>query len=382
MVNPSTMRLGIASILVGLVGAWGVRTMMDDEEPVAEKAPPQAALVPLAATDLPEGRTIRRGDIGFVEMTQNEMIERGWQTNLVMTGVEDIVGRQLKKRIALHSPFLTTDLYLEDEGPRYRVRDGYRAAQVTVHPAHGGHVDEGATVDVYFTSDKKDGKRGEISIPKKTIKVVSAVPVLHVFRPQLNALQNAVGYKEKDPTFTLEVEPTIAENINVLTDHGRFSMVERPEGDVALPTESTEAPKGFLDLLGIEEPEPQYPPPTWVTEYYRGGSKGALQFPVNYAPPPQDPDQVAQGDNPPASGPNGAARGPQPTPAARPPAGAQPQIPYRPDAQPDEALPRPPEQTPTPATPTPAVDAPPQAADPFVDDPKVDDAESDEVFPR
>lgn len=31
-VNPSTMRLGIASILVGLVGAYGVRVMMEEEE--------------------------------------------------------------------------------------------------------------------------------------------------------------------------------------------------------------------------------------------------------------------------------------------------------------------------------------------------------------
>ncbi len=394
MVNPSTMRLGIASILIGLVGAWGVRTMMDEEEPVAEKAPPQAANWPVATMDLPEGRVIRRGDVGFVSLTQTEMVERGWQTQLVMANVEDIIGRQLRKRLSLHSPFLTTDLFLDGDGPRYKVRDGYRAAQVTVPTSFGGHVGPGATVDLSFTSEEKEGKGDKPSIPVKTIRVAAAVQVLDVLRPSPNyGMPTMVGQRGRssgpapDPTFTLEVEPEIAMNINTLRSHGQFSMVERPAGDLPLPTEmprhteNSEGPADLLTLLGIEEPEPETGPAIWTTEYVRGGGKSALQFPVSYAPPPpQDPDQVAQGGNPP-----GAARGPQPTPAGPPPAGSQPPIPYRAGAPTDEAFPRPPVQTPTPA-----VDAsgtPLKAADPFVDDPQADDpqvdaAPSDEVFPR
>jgi hypothetical protein len=66
------MRLGIASILIGLVGAYGVRLVMEDEAPPPE-VKEKILAVPLANQDLPVGRILRRGDIAIYPMTKEKM---------------------------------------------------------------------------------------------------------------------------------------------------------------------------------------------------------------------------------------------------------------------------------------------------------------------
>ena len=126
-VNPSTMRLGIASILVGLVGACGRRQ--------------SAHCLPTATASLHKGRKIRRGDIGFVPMTKKEMKEKNWDLSKVMLNEDQIIGRTIKAAIPIHDPFFLTSLELDDFEPALEVREGYRAAQVRVSKAAGGHAD-------------------------------------------------------------------------------------------------------------------------------------------------------------------------------------------------------------------------------------------------
>lgn len=395
-VNPSTMRLGIASILIGLVGAYGVRVMMDEEEAPPPAAEAEKALVPLASQDLPAGRTLRRGDISFYPMDADEMKERSYPLELVMMEPSQIVGRRLRKPLRQGDPFLTTEVYLEGQGPTYELKAGYRAIPIQVSVLHGGSADASDVVDVFFTSASRryNERTGERAIPQKTIAVLDAVEILEVHRPQVTALQAVVGYRAKDPTFLLQVLPDQAAKVTALKGHGHFSMMIRPPNDLSLP-QGERQPYTLEGLLGLNvEKEPPRRPPYWTTEYVRRGSFSARHFPVRIVPPQQPPGAEAQGDQAADASPldrrSPAARRPSPQrpggqgsrplldPGDSPPPSARsPQVPYRssgagaptPAGAPAAASPDPaPRPQPQPATsrPTPAGDD--EATNPFADD--------------
>jgi hypothetical protein len=102
----------------------------------------------------------------------------------------------------------------------------------------------------------------------------------------LNALQQAVGYVETDPAFTLAVKAEDAPKVYALQAHGVFALMERAADD---PTTASEA-KGYSleDLLGLEDPPQQAPTHSmWTTEYALGGRMTGKQFPVRLPSPEQ-----------------------------------------------------------------------------------------------
>ena len=354
-VNPSTMRLGIASILVGLVGAYGVRVMMEEEEVAAVTTEPKKAFVPTASADLPAGRTLRKADIQFRPMTQDEMIQEGWQLSSVIMDEGFIIDRLSKRSIRAGQPFLTTDVWLDGESPEIPPKAGMRAVPLRVANDRGGsQATTSDKVDLFFTSTFKKAENGRQAIPEKTILLAEGVNVLHVEYPQLSEIQWAVGYKEKAPIFTLEVEPGVAGKIQTVQPHGDFSLLVRASDDPK-GRNGADGEYSLEDILGIEEPVQPQVPPHWTTTYVKGtGGSYQRHFPIPHQPAPQP---VAQRQ--PAPKKQVEEVMPEPTPAERQPA-RTPRIPYRPD----EPTVRPPAQTPTPAR-------DPAPSDPFSDDGEV-----------
>lgn len=291
-VNPSTMRLGIASILIGLVGAYGVRLVMEeDEAPPAEVK--KIHKVPLANQDLPVGRVLRKGDMSIHEMTMEQMKQKGMPLDLVMMAPEEIIGRRLRKPLQLGEPFLTNAVWLQDVGPEYELKPGYRAVAVTVSLARGAYAEANDVVDVFFTSTPRpaDEKIGRRAIPETTIRVAEAITILEVTRPDSTALQAMARQHGSSATFLLQVLPDLVSTFQALHGHGEFSFLLRPDNDESLAKNSGSKGTSLEDILGLEEEVPPPQQPIWVTEYYRGGSRSGQQFPI---PPQYTPEQIAE----------------------------------------------------------------------------------------
>ena len=366
--NPSTMRLGIASILVGLVGAYGVRHMMEEEVVPVEETKEKVFQVPLASGNLPAGRVIRKGDIGFSPMTRKTIDERGWQLTELMMNERQIIGRELKRPLAAGSPFLTSEVHLDGDGSEYTVTPGMRAVQVRISEDRGGgQAYRGDTVDLFFTSTPQAAVHGKPAIPEKTLQVTEAVQILDVDYPKLAEIHWAVGYKAKSPIFTLEVDPDTAGKITTLKDYGDFAVLVR-SSDEPSGRSKGDGEYTVLGLLGIDEPVPPQQPPVWQVEKYGGRSRSVQYFPLPQPTPDQLAAQQPQNFAPrqPVQDVLPDAPAPSPTPAAQP-KNSEPQVPFRPSPSPSVVAP-------TPATPSFDPPLPPASPgngkqDPFKDDP-------------
>lgn len=293
--NPSTMRLGIASILVGLVGAYLVREMLPGEEPQEEAKELDTSAVPFASADLLAGRIIKRGDIIFKQMDADQLKEdakaQGYKMEEVMMEEEFIIGREVKEDISALEPFLTSKVHLEGKLPPLPLQPGKSAVPIPI-PEESGRPDRGSFVDVLFTTTPAPAQNGLLAIPEKTIPVAQRARVLDVDVREMSALQYAVGYNSKAPIVTLEVDPQIARNIFALRNHGQFSLIARPEKDVPGMGMGSEA-VDLMELLGIEPPPPQ-PQPRYLTqEIWRRGNRQVKPWPLPPLPPQQPQNQVA-----------------------------------------------------------------------------------------
>ena len=74
--SPSTLIVGIFAVCLGLLAVYGVKKYMTAPEPPVVEAPKVETLrIPLAASDLPKGRTIAEGDVMTVPMTREQAIQ-------------------------------------------------------------------------------------------------------------------------------------------------------------------------------------------------------------------------------------------------------------------------------------------------------------------
>lgn len=297
-VNASTMRLGIAAILVGLVAAYAVRVMLQKEDEV-EAEPPAPKTVPLASADLPIGRALKLGDIGIVKMTQQEMKDKGWPMQWVMMSPDQIIGRRLKRELRRGDPFLTTDLFLQgDEGDSWHslLKPGFRAVHIQVPDTRGGYVKPGTTVDVVFRTHPEPGTDSVPPIPERIVTLAEAVAVLHVVK-----MESRSNRGPGEAIVTLAVNPEQANTIHVMEAHGDFSLLVRPPGEVIVSgSKSLKYREGepFWKLLGFEfpepvpplpEPEPEPQPIIFNVEYVKGGRRSMAPFQIS----PQEANSYA-----------------------------------------------------------------------------------------
>jgi Flp pilus assembly protein CpaB len=261
--------------------------MMEEEAPPPDPKPVKR-VVPRATGNLPVNRVIKMGDVGLYEMTEAEIAKEGWSENLMMAEAKQIIGRRVKRPIHQGQPFLITDVFLEGDKNSIAPKPGYRAVTLSVPMTEGGNAEPGDTVDLYFTSIyRKPEEPGQLAIPTKTIKLVDSVEILDVWRPQLNALQQAVGYVQTHPSFTLQVKVDDAPKVTILRPFGAFSLYKRAPDDVAQTGEVAQGDT-LEELLGITAPEPEYPTHGIVsTEYYRAGGYSRKDFPVRLPTPEQ-----------------------------------------------------------------------------------------------
>jgi len=125
--SPATIRVTFLAVLVGLGGAYGVRSYLAAKPQPKKEA--ETITVPLAAMDIPAGRTVRLGDIALTPMTRAQLRKISPKTGYVMMDPQQIIGRTLRTPLKRGAPFLTTNMYPEGLGPDVvsMLEPGYRA---------------------------------------------------------------------------------------------------------------------------------------------------------------------------------------------------------------------------------------------------------------
>lgn len=288
----TTLSILILAILLGLAAAYGIRNFMRPAQVVKER-PPEMVNLPMAAVDLPEGRTLVLGDMILMPTKLTDLKDSGWSRE-VLRNSGQILGRTLKKKLAQGEPFRPTDFYLQGQGPDYLsdLPEGYRAVSVTVPLANGGYALPGQHVDVVFRSTPVEGDETTPAIPDTTITLAENLKVLAAERARppsgtagggsggIDLRNSGAAQQAIVPTIILAATPKQANALQAVTGRGQISLISRPEGEASFGVRP--AATSLEDILGLEPPlAPVLPPPPFVTTIYRGTSASANAFDVS-----------------------------------------------------------------------------------------------------
>lgn len=274
------------AIFSGLLGAYGLRAvLLGDPEP--PQPPPAMITVPLAASDLPAGRTVALGDIGMHSMTREQMAKAGLATSSVMLSPEQIIGRTLRESVSKDKPFLTTSMYLEGLGQNITelLDPDERAVTIEVDKRRGGNLQPGTVVDVLFRTKAREGSSDRPAIPEAVVTLFEGVTLLSVERPRTLLQEddtldvrrlNGRGYvPPPPPQVTLGLTLTQANVLRTVEGRGEISLIAR-SGRTEVPVHDTASISERMTLeglLGLEAPERPF-----QTEIYRAGTRKVLQF--------------------------------------------------------------------------------------------------------
>lgn len=308
-ISTGTLRVGILAILAGLVGAFVIQQVLQDE-PVAEKPVPQPRVIPQAAADLPAGRVLTMGDIVLVPMTPEQIRERDVPMNTVMADPSQIIGRRLREDLTQGSFFSTTSMYLEFGAPDLSklLKPGYRAFSLSFPTSAARSFHEGMLVDVMFRTTPRKGTEDTLPIPEMTVTLLQSVEVVHIEYPPPKApgednsrsfldLRTRQGRPDSTPasTVTLAVTPEQAKIMRTAMGRGEITLSPYSAQD-RFATADTQ-PLTLEDILGIEPPPPEPVVVPFFTEIYRrgGGSYNAFNRATIHpfsAPKPFKPGQL------------------------------------------------------------------------------------------
>ncbi len=262
-IQSGTLVLAVFAVLFGLAGAYVAKQQM--AAPAA--VPPAVAQaeervgVPVAAVDLPAGRTITTTDLIVRQLTWQQIRDQGLPREF-MNQVSQLAGRRLRADRAKGSPFTPDDLYPEGTGPNVaeRLQPGYRAVPVALD---GGAAElhllsPGAMVDVMFRTHSSG------ALPETTVTLLEDVEVLAVGEEIFPGGRNSGSGGRRAPAVTLSCTPGQAAALKVVEGRGTISLVLRNPDDRF--NASSPAPRTLESLLELPEP-----PEPFTTEIYRRG---------------------------------------------------------------------------------------------------------------
>ena len=263
-ISSGTLVLGVFAALFGLVGAYAAKQHLA-VRPVAPPAPPevQQVTVPMAAVDLPAGRTISVGDLTVRQLTWKQIREMGLPREF-MSKPSQLTGRILRNPVTKGVSFSPDDLYPVGTGPSVaeRLKPGYRAVSVPLDNSQAEMtlLSPGAVVDVMFRTFAGRG------VPETTVTLLEHVEILAIGEQifpggRVEATANRSG---RSSMVTLACTPQQASALKVIEGRGSLSLVLRGPEDDRLVTAPT--PQTMETLLNLPSPKPPV-----MTHVYRGG---------------------------------------------------------------------------------------------------------------
>jgi len=273
--TPGTLILGVFAVLLGLIGAYGVKKFLDRPAPVQAEAPKpkvETYQVPVAADNLPAGRTLTQDDVMVMPMTA-EQVAKAKLPSFWMSQVAQISGRTIRNPVKQGQAFEPSMFYPKGMGPKLadQLKPGERA--VTLSLEHGSvdstFVTPGTIVDVLFRA-KPDSTT---SVPDVTVTLLTNVRVLALGQNTVEGTVATTGPTTTGETqsVTLAVNQAQARALKVVEGRGSLSLVLRSDEDKQLA--DTGGPSTLMGMLGVKEPAAPF-----VSEIYRRTSRSSQVF--------------------------------------------------------------------------------------------------------
>jgi Flp pilus assembly protein CpaB len=265
--------IALFAILFGLAGAYFVKRALSQKPAPVPVVKEVRVNVPLAAFDMPVGRTVSDGDFYVVSFSQAQLQKQAYPPNVLGDG-RQLIGRTLRQPINAGRPFVTGCFFPDGTGPDLteRLKPGFRAVTISIHGAAAiaAQATPGGKVDVIFRASADDKRY----IPELTTVLVRNAEILALGSNSCVGLRGGLSTKDDASPVTLAVTAVQANELKTVEGHGELSLVLRQEDDSA-PAHDGE-PITLRELLNLPPPPPKYEP--FVAEIYRGGTRQTLRF--------------------------------------------------------------------------------------------------------
>jgi Flp pilus assembly protein CpaB len=278
-----TLSIVLIATAVGLVAAVGVRSLLQQEEPIKTPPPPPPEIktIPVAATDLPADRLLGKFDFVTLHMSVVDFKKKYPKVdpNQVLNNPLHIINRRLKEPMKRGDPFISSKFYLEGTGPSIakRLQPGFRAIRVQVPVTREAAVRPGMYVDVYFRADSKKSGPGQLAIPEKTLILFRNLEVLESEPPGAHGKRTG---NRNEWYFTLAVPEDKADYFTIIEKRGELWLVPTPEAGSETSPEVAAIEVAdvstLTELLGIKPLPP--PPAPFETAIYRRGQYQINKF--------------------------------------------------------------------------------------------------------
>ncbi|MFM8478077.1 MAG: Flp pilus assembly protein CpaB [Planctomycetaceae bacterium] len=299
-------------------GIVGVAFRLYNGPETVQKPAPQPIMIPVASSDLKQGRRIKGSDYYVLPMSAADFAKVA-KGKVVFTQAKDLVGRIVKGEVKLGAPFSVDSVYPEGTGPTPAelLTEGMRAATVRVSLVGGirGFASPDTWVDVLFRRSDTGLKPSTDSA--RTHTLLAGVRILAI---QDNTVANSFlsGDRNSKPTeefeLTLELTPEQAEVLKSVEQRGDLSLNMLPQDSDRRNMGTLPSPEVMKLMLGVEDPTPEPPvvvvtPPPSV-RIIRGGSPSSVTVEHQadlimdrslYPAPVRNPDPPVDPPAPPAS---------------------------------------------------------------------------------
>jgi Flp pilus assembly protein CpaB len=231
--NAGTIIAAMVAILLSLAGAFLARQLLISETPPVVPPEEPKVTIPVATMDLPAGRELKRGDIGTLVVTKEEMIKLNLP-RVYIANAADIAGRILRVPLKAQQAFSPDDLYPQGTGPSLaeELTPGLRAVTIGVTDSGfvNGFANPGSIVDVLFRLGAS-GQPGGNTTPR-TFNILENIRVLAVERTAFPGSQQEpqqLGLTK----VTLAVTPDQAGQLKVLEGNGDLILTLRSPNDLS-----------------------------------------------------------------------------------------------------------------------------------------------------
>lgn len=264
--NSGTVLAATVALVLALAGAYLARQFLlsKTENPVAAEKPAvkkdEPINVPVATTDLPPNRVIRRGDVGVLKLSKEDLAKRKLPP-IWISNANDITNRVLKQGVKAGDVFSPDDMYPEGTGPTVadELEPGLRAVTITVNDTGlvSGFASPGTRVDVLFrlkapaAADAKGRQPSTYTILENTR--VLAVEQASFPGSKIDTGGTPAGGSKDKIKVTLAVTPEQASQLRLLEDNGDLSLALRRSDEKTLDELKQEAATAAERLAQLQQ---------------------------------------------------------------------------------------------------------------------------------
>lgn len=192
--------------------------------------------VPVAAQNIPSMTVIEQQHLLLVEMPEEEVDKLN-----IIKEQSEILGKRIFEAMEQNSPFLKSNIQMEDAQAPFYLPTGYRAITITNSSLIGvaGFARPGMYVDIFWTfegeyADKKKFRRTSVAF--QNVKVIAV---------------NEEGTPDEEGntlnTITLMMNVNDAKHLTLMEESGKMKLVLRPSSnDPIVPVEPPTVPANPL----------------------------------------------------------------------------------------------------------------------------------------